>query len=106
MSIKFKIRKLLREHYGKVETYLEHAYEDTLTENLIRGDIEKKKAWITYNQVILELKYSLKDMLKVKELQYKLTETTNPNEVCIQVIEDVKDRSPELERLYYKITNF
>lgn len=85
---------------------MEHAYENKLTENLIDGSIEKKKAWITYNQVILELKYSLKDMLKVKELQYKLTESTNPNEVCIQVIEDVKHRSPELERLYYKITNF
>lgn len=105
MGLRFKIRKLLREHYGKFETYLEHAYENKLTENLIAGNIENKRAWITYNQVILELKHSLKDMLKVKELQYKLTETTNPNEVCIEVIEDVKHRSPELERLYYKITN-
>ncbi len=105
MSLKFKIRKVLRENYGNFETYLEHAYEDKLTENLIGGSIAKKRAWMTYNQVILELKHSLKDMLKVKELQYKLTETTNPNEVCIEVIEDVKHRSPELERLYYKITN-
>jgi hypothetical protein len=45
-------------------------------------------------------------MLKVKELQYRLTESVDPNEVCIAVIEDVKDQSPELERLYYKIRNF
>ena len=106
MNLKTKIRLVLKEHYGEFDTDLEHQYESKLTENLIVGDFEKKKAWITYNQVILELKHSLNDMLKVKELQYKLTENVDPNEVCIEVIEDVKDRSPELERLYYKIRNF
>lgn len=106
MNLKAKIRSVLKEHYGEFNTHLEHEYEAKLTENLIKGDIEKKKAWITYNQVILELKHSLKDMLRVKELQYKLTEDVDPNEVCIEVIEEVKDRSPELERLYYKIRNF
>jgi hypothetical protein len=106
MTLKSKIRKVLKEHYGEFSSNLEHQYEDTLTENLIVGDIEKKKAWITYNQVILELKNTIKDNLKVKELQYKLTEGTNPNDVCIEVIGDLKDRSPELERLYYKIRNF
>lgn len=106
MNLKTKIRKLLKEHYGEFNTNLEHEYETKLTENLITGDIERKKAWMTYNQVILELKYSLKDVLKVKELQYRLTENVDPNEVCIDVIEGVKDRSPELERLYYKIRNF
>lgn len=106
MNLKTKIRKVLNEHYGEFSSNLEHQYEDKLTENLIIGNIEKKKAWLTYNQVILELKNTLKDMLKVKELQYKLTESVNPNEVCIEVIEDLKDKSPELERLYYKIRNF
>jgi hypothetical protein len=106
MNLKTKIRKVLKEHYGEFSSNLEHQYEDKLTENLIVGNIEKKKAWLTYNQVILELKNTLKDMLKVKELQYKLTESVNPNEVCIEVIEDLKDKSPELERLYYKIRNF
>ena len=106
MTIKCKIRKALTEHYGEFNSTLEYQYESKLTESLIDGDIEKKKAWLTYNQVILELKNTLKDMLKVKELQYKLTESINPNEVCIEVIEEVKDRSPELERLYYKIRNF
>ncbi len=106
MNLKSKIRKVLNENYGDFDTDLEHQYETKLTENLIVGDIEKKKEWITYNQVILELKHSLKNTLKVKELQYKLTENANPNEVCIEVIEELKNQSPELERLYYKIRNF
>ncbi len=106
MDLKTKIRTLLRENYGDFQSDLEVSYENKLTENLILGDIENKQAWLTYNQVILELKYSLKDMLKVKELLYKLTDTGNPNEICIQVIEEVKNQSPELERLYYKISNF
>ena len=106
MNLKTKIRKALRETYGDFQTKLEHEYEVKLTENLIVGNMEKKKAWLTYNQVILELKHSLKDTLRVKELQYKLTEEADPNLVCIEVMEAVKDRSPELERLYYKIRNF
>ncbi len=106
MNLKTKIKNTLTKHYGEFNTGLENEYQSKLTENLIDGDIQKKKAWLTYNQVILELKHSIKDMLKVKELQYKLTESEEPNEVCISVIEELKDRSPELERLYYKIRNF
>jgi hypothetical protein len=106
MDLKAKIRKVLREHYGDFNTYLEHQYETKLTENLIIGDINNKKAWVTYNQVILELKNTLKDMLKVKELQYKLTENLDPNEVCIEVLETINSKTPELERLYNKIRNF
>lgn len=106
MNLKTKIRKVLKETYGDFQSELEHEYETKLTENLIIGDMNNKKAWLTYNQVILELKHSLKDILRVKELQYKLTEETNPNDVCIQVMESLEERSPELERLYYKIRNF
>jgi hypothetical protein len=106
MDIKPKIRKILREQYGTVETYLEHIYEEKLTENLALGNFKNKSAWITYNQVVLELRHSIKDNLRVKELQYKLTENSDPNEVCIDVIKDIKHRSPELDRLYYKIINF
>ena len=106
MDIKAKIRITLREQYGDFNTNLEHEYETKLTEILIIGDINNKRAWLTYNQVILELKHTLKNMLKVKELQYKLTDDVNPNEVCISVIEDVKNQTPELERLYNKIANF
>jgi len=106
MDIKTKIRESLREQYGDFETNLEHEYETKLTENLVVGDIEKKRAWLTYNQVILELKHALKNTLKVRELQYRLTDDSNPNEVCISVMEDIKNQTAELERLYIKITNF
>lgn len=106
MTIRGKIRKVLREQYGNFETHLEHIYEKKITDNLIEGDINKKKAWATYNQVVLELKHSIKDNLRVKELQYKLTDNSDPNEVCIEVIMDVKNLTPELERLYYKIKSF
>jgi hypothetical protein len=106
MDIKTKIRSALREQYGDFDTNLEHEYETKLTENLIVGDINKKRAWLTYNQVILELKHTLKNILKVRELQYKLTDDSDPNEVCISVMEDVKNQTAELERLYNKIANF
>jgi hypothetical protein len=106
MKIKDKIKTVLREHYGEFDSYLENKYETRLTETLICGKLEDKRAWMTYNQVMLELKYSLNDQLKVKELQYKLTEDVNPNEVCIEVIGNIKDLTPELERLYFKILNF
>jgi hypothetical protein len=106
MDTRAKIRSVLRENYGNFESYLEHEYESKLTENLLSGSIENKKAWVTYNQVILELKHTIKDNLRVKELQYKLTDNSDPNEVCIQVMEGLKHKSPELERLYYKIRNF
>ena len=106
MDLKAKIRDVLKEQYGDFNSTLEHQYEIKLTKTLMHGTIDEKKAWATYNQIIFELKHSLKDMLKVKELQYKLTEDLNPNEVVIEVIEPVKDFTKELERLYYKVKNF
>jgi hypothetical protein len=106
VNLKDRIRTVLREHYGVFNTYLEQVYEDKLTENLFIESETNRNAWITYNQVILELKNNLQNGLKVKELQYKLTENKNPNESCIEVMEDIKTSSVELERLYYKIRNF
>lgn len=106
MDIRSKIKQVLRQQYGEFETHLEHIYEDKITEVIASDNIDDKRAWLTYNQVILELKYSIKDQLKVKELQYKLTDGEDPNQVCIEVIKGVKSSSPELERLYYKIRNF
>lgn len=105
MDLKAKIRLVLNETYGEFNTHLELEYENKVIENLSMGDTKKQKAWVTYNQVILELKHSLKDTLRTKELQYKLTGDANPNEVCIDVLENVKDFTPELTRLYYKIKN-
>ena len=106
MDIKAKIRIALKETYGEFNTKLEHQYENKLTENLMMGDLEKSRAWLTYNQVILEFKNALKNTLKVRELQYMLTEDLNPNQACIDVMKEVKSQSPELERLYNKIANF
>jgi len=106
MDIRAKIREALREQYGEFETRLEHVYENAVIDNLASNNKKKKEAWSTYNQVVLELKHSIKDNLKVKELQYKLTDEGNLNEVCIEVIRDVEKPSVELERLYIKIMNF
>jgi hypothetical protein len=106
MDVKDTIKGLLRAHYGEFQTHLEHIYEDKVTKSLINGNLKDKRAWATYNQVILELKHSIKDNLRVKELQYKLTDNLDPNEACIEVIKKIKNRSPELQRLYEKIMNF
>jgi hypothetical protein len=106
MDIKDKIRNVLKEHYGDFDSFLERQYEIKLTSNLLGGSLDNKRAWVTYNQVILELKHSLKDMLKVKEIQYKLTENLDPKEVIIEIIEPMKTFTPELERLYFKIKSF
>lgn len=106
MINKEHIRNTLREVYGEFNTYLEHEYEDTMIEHLFLGSINDKRKWATYNQVIIELKTNLKDMLKVKELQYRLTESNDPNDVCLEVLASLKTKTPELERLYYKIMNF
>jgi hypothetical protein len=52
--------------------------------------ITKLKKLGTYNQVMLELKFSLKDSLKVKQLQYILTEDVDYNIECLRVIEGVE----------------
>jgi hypothetical protein len=102
MDLKYKIRTTLTEHYGSYLTFLEIEYENKITEKLIVGDYETKKAWATYNQVMLELKFSLKDSLKVKQLQYILTEDVDYNIECLRVIEGVEILTPELARLYEK----
>ena len=106
MDLKTKIREVLNKHYGGFETYLENKYEKKLTQKIMSSKVNERNEWATYNQVILELKHSIKDMLKVKELQYKLTDNNNPNDVVIETIEEIKTFTPELERLYYKIRNF
>ena len=45
-------------------------------------------------------------MLRVKELQYKLTESENPDNTCIEVLSSLDNMTPELDRLYHKIKNF
>lgn len=106
MLLRDKIQLVLRQHYGDFNSELELEYEQKLTENLILGDLSKKEAWATYNQIVLELKNNIKDITKLKELQYKLTDNSDPTDVCLEVIKDIKKHTPELERLYNKISNF
>ena len=106
MDIKSKIRFKLREVYGEFDTYLEGTYEECLTENIYTSTNNNREKWATYNQVIVELKHTLKDMLRVKELQYKLTESENPDNTCIEVLSGLDNMPPELDRLYHKIKNF
>lgn len=101
-----RIKSVLRERYGDFETFLEHEYEETITNKLMKEDFSVKDEWVTYNQVILELKNNVKNMILVKELQYRLTDNENPNLVCIDVIEKSSYNSPELSRLYQKIISF
>lgn len=104
--MKAKIKDALRKVYGNFTTLLENEYEEKVTQNLLNENWGKKIEWATYNQVIFELKHNIKDELKVKELQYWLTDKEASNLVCIEIIKDVKDRTPELQRLYDKIRNF
>ena len=106
MELKGKIKTALKEVYGNFETGLEIEYETRITETLLTGDTKNKEEWATYNQVMLELKHNLKNMLKVKQLQYELTDNANPNEVCIGIIKGLEIKTDELNRLYYKIMNF
>ena len=104
--MKAKIKSALRGLYGNFDSLLETEYEQRIVERLLNESWEKKLEWATYNQVIFELKHSLKDEKEVKELQYWLTDKSDPRLVCISVIKDVKDRTPELQRLYDKINTF
>lgn len=104
--MKAKIKKALRNLYGDFNSLLEVEYEEKVTQNLLNENWGKKMEWATYNQIIFELKYSIKDEVKVKELQYWLTDKIDPKLVCIEIIKDVKNRSAELQRLYEKISTF
>lgn len=106
MELKSKIRQALRESYGDFETNLESEYRDKITEALLGANDTGKQEWATYNQVILELKHNIKDNLRVRELLYRLTDKEDPSSACMEVIKEVKFKTPELDRLYNKIMNF
>jgi hypothetical protein len=106
MNLKVKIRKILREHYGDFNSFLEVEYENKLIENLLLGNLSVKEAWATYNQVVLELKFALRDDIKVQELQYSLTDNSDPKVECLRVLSCVMNPTPELIRLHEKIKNY
>jgi hypothetical protein len=101
--MKGKIRRILRESLGDlVKSRLGSQYEQLVTENLLS---DKKQEWATYNQVVIELK-NLKERKKIEEVQYRLTDKEDPNQVMMEVLETFGGLTPELERLYNKIKNF
>jgi hypothetical protein len=106
LELKQKIKDKLREVYGTFDTYLEIEYENLIIEKLLNDNWSHKRKWATYNQLVLELKNNIKNMLKVRELQYSLTEDVLSKSRCLNIIEDIKNDSPELTRLYEKISNF
>jgi len=104
--MKARIREILKSEYGEYNGYLEEKYEAKIVASLNTTNKKKAEAWLTYNQVVLELKSNIKNIFKLRELQYRLTDKENPNKACLDVLTDIKQNSPELERLYYKIMNF
>jgi hypothetical protein len=104
--IRYKIREELLKVYGTVDDYLDKVYLESLTNKLEIDNIELRREWLTYNQIILELKHNIKDLISVKELQYKLTDDEDPIITCLQFLKETKHHTDELERLYFKIKNF
>ena len=105
-ELRSKIKKVLREHFISNDSLVEQQYVDKITKVLLESTDYERRKWVTYNQVILEVRDSIKDMLKVQELQYKLTESHNPKNDCINLIYNYKDFTPEMKRLYDKISLF
>lgn len=103
--MKAQIKKILDEAYGKFETELELEYASLLEKGISNEDWKVREKWATYNQIILELKHNMNDMISVKELQYKLTDNEQPEVACISILENIK-RNPELDRLYNKIIDY
>jgi hypothetical protein len=106
MEIRERIKQELQKQYGSFDSYLENIYLDKIIDKLAFGNKQTKIRWSVYNQVIIELKHSIKDKLKLQELMYLLTDDKNPNIICIDVIKSVEKPTPELERLYLKIMTF
>ena len=100
------IRTELQRYYGNFETLLEHHYEEKIVNKLLIEDYSTKHEWATYNQLLLEIKHNLKNILLAKELQYRLTDNENPSQACIDVIKKSIISTPELNRLYDKILSF
>lgn len=101
-----RVRRLLTDVYGDFTTDLEHEYEDKIVTLLMTEEYSKKEQWVTYNQLMLELKHSLNNNLGVVELQYRLTDNENPKNVCISIIDNLEVKTPEMLRLYEKIKKF
>lgn len=107
MQLKHRIEKELRSAYGgEFESYLEIRYKEIILKHLMSGDIELQMQWLTYNQVLVEIKNVIKDELRTKELLYMLTDVDLPNISCVKIIDKMETINDELVRLRNKIINF
>lgn len=96
----------LTTYYGRFKTRLEIEYKYLILNKLLTGDDETRKWWATFHQVALTLKHNVKDELKLKELQYRLTNGEDPILVTTEIISRLGFQDSEINRLYIKIINF
>jgi hypothetical protein len=100
------ILAVLRSTYGDFNTKLEHQYSDAIITEISENTVNTVRQWLTYHQVILELKKNADTLNKSKELQYRLSDGENPKKACMKIISEITNCNPELKRLYDKINNF
>ena len=101
-----KIKEILRKVYGEFNSYLEKKYEEKLVDILVNGTAYDKYKWITYNQILIELRLTKKDENITNELLYKLTEDGDPTKACVAFLDRLDKKNKELDRLYNKLINF
>ena len=101
-----KIKSLLSKVYGEFNSYLEKKYEEKLLDILINGSAYDKYKWITYNQILVELRNIKKDKNITNNLLYILTDDGDPTKSCLNFLNDINEKNKELERLEDKLRNF
>lgn len=101
-----KIKEILKKVYGEFNSYLEKKYEEKIIDILVNGTAYDKYKWITYNQILIELRNSKNTKDRIDELLYKLTETNDPKNATISFLDTIDNKNNELTRLYDKLINF
>lgn len=100
------ILRVLRSSYGDFNTTLDNQYSNTIVNEISDNKTNVIREWLTYHQVILELKKTDTTVAKAKEIQYRITDGEHPKNVCLDVIKELTDSNSELKRLFTKINNF
>lgn len=76
-------------------------FSDMMVNNLIHDNTGK---WATYNAVKIELKNY--DKVYNEEFKYRISDNENPDKVCLDIINKIKNPSSELLRLKNKIASW
>ncbi len=106
MVDKTHILEILRASYGNFDTKLECQYSETIVDEIANNKVSTVREWLTYHQVIIELKKTSDTLKEAKELQYRISDGEYPKTVCLDVLSSLKSTNAELVRLYEKIQNF